>query len=564
MFSEIDPAQNKAVNAAVMIAGFSESSTRGGYPQSPVGSVSVTAGGSNYTSAPTVSFIGGSGTGAMATAQIDHDPTSSTYGQVIAISVNNGGAGYISNPNVTLSGGGGTGAQASSALQAATNFLANCSGGAAACYPPAVNYTPLYYMINGVAFDKTKATASLFPVAPPSGVATTGSVLVRMVNAGLRMHVPSIVGSKTGSSAVSGFSLIAEDGNPLPAAPRVQSEVFMAAGKTYDVMINVPAAAGTALPVFDRELSLSGNAIARDAGMLAYIGINGAILPAAPSLGIAVARADSYSVVPGNTLHISDPSKGVIANDTNVYGVAATTPPTNGTLTLNTNGTFTYLPNVGWTGGDSFVYQANDNGPTATVTLNACTNTNGCLEAAGGINMGNITSTSNVATSLSIKPSGILSVDKDTAGYPLTVNTASVTPSGSGWTLSVDANGGFNATVPGAGTYTFTYKAQNSQGTVGASSATVTLIFPAASNLSVTVKDGTDKTTVIGDYRWVIEEDRTFYIDPNCTQNPPAAGCPSAVSGIVPTLEPISIPATCRLWPRAVLARCPANPARAS
>ena len=45
------------------------------------------------------------------------------------------------------------------------------------------------------------------------------------------MHVPSIVGSLTGTGAA-GFSLIAEDGNVLPGVPRVQSEVFMAAGKT--------------------------------------------------------------------------------------------------------------------------------------------------------------------------------------------------------------------------------------------------------------------------------------------------------------------------------------------
>ena len=30
------------------------------------------------------------------------------------------------------------------------------------CYPPTVNYSPLYYLINGVAFDKTHALASLF------------------------------------------------------------------------------------------------------------------------------------------------------------------------------------------------------------------------------------------------------------------------------------------------------------------------------------------------------------------------------------------------------------------
>src|SRR6266850_1839308 len=156
------------------------------------------------------------------------------------------------------------------------------------CYPPAVNYTPLYYLINGAAFDKTNPVTSLFAAVagttgtPPTPITTgiTGTVLVRLVNAGLRMHVPSIVGAQTGAAAA-GFSLIAEDGNVLPGVPRVQSEVFMAAGKTYDVAINavnVPAAA-TALPIFDRELSLSGNSIARDAGMLAYIGVNGAALP---------------------------------------------------------------------------------------------------------------------------------------------------------------------------------------------------------------------------------------------------------------------------------------------
>ena len=72
-------------------------------------------------------------------------------------------------------------------------------------------------------------------------------MLVRFVNAGLRMHIPSIVGAQTGSPAVSGFSLIAEDGNVLPGSTRVQSEVFLAAGKTYDVMINAPTAASPGL-----------------------------------------------------------------------------------------------------------------------------------------------------------------------------------------------------------------------------------------------------------------------------------------------------------------------------
>src|SRR5581483_681971 len=114
-----------------------------------------------------------------------------------------------------------------------------------------------------------------YPINPPQ--VTTGNLLVRLVNAGLRMHVPSIVGATTaGTAATPGMTLIAEDGNPVPGAARVQSEVFMAAGKTYDIMINVPTNTTTALPIFDRQLSLSANATARDAGMLAYIGTTGA------------------------------------------------------------------------------------------------------------------------------------------------------------------------------------------------------------------------------------------------------------------------------------------------
>jgi len=413
------------------------------------------------------------------------------------------------------------------------------------CYPPAVNYTPLYYMINGVAFSRNTAAASLFNVTTGTATGTvTGNVLVRLVNAGLRMHVPSIVGSQTGAAvgtppqSPAGFSLIAEDGNVLPGVPRVQSEVFMAAGKTYDVMINVPAAGGTAIPVYDRELSLSGNATARDAGMLAYVGVNGALLPTTGAFAPAAATAnpDTYSLVNGQTLNVSNLSKGVIANDVNVYGVKVMSPPGGGTLTLNVDGTFVYVPNSGTTS-DSFSYCGNGattGAACTTVTLQNCASVAGCLEANSGITMGNITYTSKVATHLSIAPPGILSVDRDAAGHPLTVAAGTVTPA-TGLSVSVDPNGGFVADVTAAGTYTFTYNAQNSQGTQSATPATVTLIFPTPSNLAVTVYDPVTKAPIT-DYRWVIEEDRTFYVDPTCTTNLPASTCPGSGGGtIVPT-----------------------------
>ena len=424
------------------------------------------------------------------------------------------------------------------------------------CYPPAVNYKPLYYLFNGVAFNNkstaTSAANSLFaPLPSTAATPITGNVLVRFVNAGLRMHVPSIVGSlttppvvaaNTTAVAVPGFSLIAEDGNPLPGVSRVQSEVFMAAGKTYDVMIDVPAACtpvppattctSTALPVFDRELSLSGNATGRDEGMLAYLGINGAVLPSGATAAFAAVQAnpDTYnSVIAGQTLTVSDPGKGVIANDINVYGVKVSGTAPAG-LTLNEDGTFVYTAGTP----TSFTYCGNGTtagAACATVTLGAAP-----IEAASDISCPASAYSSTVATTLSIKPPGVLAGCKDAAGYPITVNAASVTASG--FTLSVDPNGGFNASVPSAGIYTFSFKPQNSQGTVGATAATVSLTFPAASGLVVKVVDGRDKTTPVTDYRWIIEEDRTFYINPACTTNPPPSGCPTFSAGTTPGLVP--------------------------
>lgn len=69
----------------------------------------ITAGGTGYTTAPTVSFTGGGGTGATATTTI-------AAGAVASITITAPGTGYTSAPTVVLAGGGGTGAAAVVAL----------------------------------------------------------------------------------------------------------------------------------------------------------------------------------------------------------------------------------------------------------------------------------------------------------------------------------------------------------------------------------------------------------------------------------------------------------------
>ncbi len=71
---------------------------------------------------------------------------------------------------------------------------------------------------------------------------------------------------------------------------------------------------------------------------------------------------DSYSVDQGTALTVSAP--GLLANDSDSNGdpitAALASGPANGTVSINPDGSFTYEPNSGFYGTDSFSYVAND------------------------------------------------------------------------------------------------------------------------------------------------------------------------------------------------------------
>ncbi|HNN82512.1 MAG TPA: tandem-95 repeat protein, partial [Accumulibacter sp.] len=85
-----------------------------------------------------------------------------------------------------------------------------------------------------------------------------------------------------------------------------------------------------------------------------------------------VARDNSYSVARNGTLAVVAEG-GVLANDSDVEGDALVaelvSEPAHGQLVLNADGSFTYTPDVGYSGTDSFVYAAKDGVDTSTATV---------------------------------------------------------------------------------------------------------------------------------------------------------------------------------------------------
>ena len=86
-----------------------------------------------------------------------------------------------------------------------------------------------------------------------------------------------------------------------------------------------------------------------------------------------IAVNDSYTTQEDTPLTIAVP--GVLGNDTDVDGDTLTvtefTQPTNGTLTQNEDGSFSYSPNANYNGSDSFTYTISDGkGGTSTATVN--------------------------------------------------------------------------------------------------------------------------------------------------------------------------------------------------
>jgi VCBS repeat-containing protein len=172
---------------------------------------------------------------------------------------------------------------------------------------------------------------------------------------------------------------------------------------------------------------------------------------------LPVANADSYFVPINSPLEVVAP--GVLANDTDVEGdpltAAVVVGPGHGSLTLNSNGRVVYTPEGGFTGADSFSYQANDPSgasPVAVVTITVHA-TNDAPVAADD----SYTAAEDTTLIIPLAAS-VLANDTDADGDSL---VAIVDDGPDNGTLTLDTNGRFTY-VPNSGftgTDSFTYRA---------------------------------------------------------------------------------------------------------
>ena len=165
----------------------------------------------------------------------------------------------------------------------------------------------------------------------------------------------------------------------------------------------------------------------------------------------------------------------VLDNDTDIDGdilSVNTTPvvdPANGSVQLNTDGTFTYTPNLNFVGSDSFTYEINDgNGGTDQAIANITVNP---------VNDTPVATDEPFATNEDVVLTGnVLDNDTDIDGDTLSLNTTPVIdPANGSVVLNTDGTFTYTPDTNFTGSDSFTYEVSDGNGGTDQAIANITI-----------------------------------------------------------------------------------------
>ena len=205
--------------------------------------------------------------------------------------------------------------------------------------------------------------------------------------------------------------------------------------------------------------------------------------------GAPVGIADSYTAIEDTVLTVTA-ANGVLKNDTDPnndkLSAKVVTGPANGTLKLNSDGSFTYQANANYSGSDSFTYRANDGTADSDVTTVSLTVT-GVNDAPVGVANTYTLSEDTTLTGASVLAND---TDVDNTNAQLSASLVSTTSNG---TLIFNSDGTFTYTPKADffGIDSFTYKVRDPSGAESAAT-TVTLNITSINDAPVGAGDSYD------------------------------------------------------------------------
>lgn len=378
---------------------------------------------------------------------------------------------------------------------------------------PLTIVTPVSTTFNG-SLSATDVNGDLLTFSAGTVAAAHGTVTIN--SDGSFSYVPT-----AGFTGVDSFSFRASDGTLFSAETLVTAHIGIANALPVTSPINLSTATNVALSGTLTATDANGDPLTFSVGSTAATNGSVVILPDGtftftPTAGFNGIATFSYKASDGiatsadSTVTVSVSAAGNVApvgiaqtvstnlnttlngtltatdaNGDTLTFAAGSVAAANGTVTINPDGTFSYVPNTGFTGVDSFSFQAGDGTLVSANTL--VTVHVGITNSLPVVSP--ITLTTNTDTALN----GTLTAT-DADGDPLTFSAGSTAATNGTVVINPDGTFTFTPTAGFTGIASFSYRASDGLGTSPDATATVNVvaanIAPIANPITVNTTTG--------------------------------------------------------------------------